>query len=128
MTPTSAIANGDIILIATGWDQRWPDPVRYRNEQNGVKHFPGLSVEAADYLARDRRVAAIGIDTPSIDYGPSADFAAHKTTMPLGVYHVENATGLTSLPPAGFTVVVAPIKIAGGSGGPTRVFALLKHE
>ena len=46
--------------------------------------------------------------------------------MPLGVYHIENAAGLTALPPKDFTVVVAPIKIAGGSGGPARVFALLK--
>jgi kynurenine formamidase len=46
--------------------------------------------------------------------------------MPAGVYHIENATGLTALPPAGFTVVVAPIKIQNGSGGPARVFALLR--
>jgi len=47
--------------------------------------------------------------------------------MPLGVYHIENAAGLTDLPSSGFTVVVAPIKIKDGSGGPARVFALLPH-
>ena len=45
--------------------------------------------------------------------------------MPLDVYHIENAANLTSLPDSGFTVVVAPINILGGSGGPTRVFALV---
>jgi kynurenine formamidase len=84
-----------------------------------------VSAEAAALLATDRRVAAIVIDTGSIDYGPSEKFEAHHTTMPAGLYHVENAANLTSLPPSGFTVVVAPIKIKGGSGAPTRVFALL---
>lgn len=119
------IPEGAMIFIATGWDRRWPEPRTYMNERSGVKHFPGLSVEAAAYLARDRKVAGIGIDTPSIDYGPSARFEAHRVTMPLNVYHVENAANLTRLPPNGFTAVVAPVNIAGGSGGPARVFALL---
>jgi kynurenine formamidase len=119
------IAEGTIVLVATGWDSRWPDRARYMNEKNGVKHFPGLSVEADTYLARDRKVAAIAIDTPSIDYGPSTGFEAHHVSMGLNVYHIENAAHLTSLPAKDFTVIVAPIAIAGGSGGPTRIFALL---
>jgi len=119
------IAEGDAVLIATGWDSRWPDQAKYMNVRDNIKHFPGVSAEAAALLATDRRVAAIVIDTGSIDYGPSEKFEAHHTTMPAGLYHVENAANLTSLPPSGFTVVVAPIKIEGGSGAPTRVFALL---
>jgi kynurenine formamidase len=119
------IAEGAIVLVATGWDRRWKEPGRYRNVRNGVKHFPGISVEAATLLARDRKVAGIGIDTPSVDYGPSDRFETHRTTMPLNVYHIENAANLTDLPATGFTVVVAPINIAGGSGGPTRMFALV---
>jgi kynurenine formamidase len=119
------IPAGAVVFVATGWDRRWTDPARYRNERDGVKHFPGLSVEAATYLAKDRKVAGIGIDTMSVDYGPSTAFEVHKITMPANVYHIENAANLTSLPPRGFTVTVAPIDIAGGSGGPTRVFARL---
>jgi len=119
------IAPDTVVLFATGWDARWPDAVRYMNNREGQKHFPGLSVEAATLLATERRVAGIGIDTPSIDYGPSTAFEAHRITQAQGVYHVENAARLSTLPPTGFTVVVAPIKIAGGSGGPTRVFALV---
>jgi len=121
------IAEGTTVLIATGWDARWPDAARYMNTRNGVKHFPGLSVEAATRLAHDRKVAAIGIDTPSIDYGPSEQFEAHRVTMAAGLYHIENAAGLTSLPATGFTVIVAPIKIKDGSGGPARVFALVRQ-
>jgi kynurenine formamidase len=121
-----AIPEGAIVMIATGWDSRWPDPKRYMNERNGVKHFPGLSIDAASYLAKDRKVVGIGIDTPSIDYGPSEKFETHNLTMKLNLFHIENATNLTALPASGFTLVVAPIKLAGGSGGPTRVFALLQ--
>jgi kynurenine formamidase len=119
------IPEGAVVFVATGWDRFWREPARYRNERQGVKHFPGLSVEAATYLAKDRKVAGIGIDTLSVDYGPSTIFEVHRITMPLNVYHVENAAGLTTLPPKGFLVTVAPIDIAGGSGGPTRVFAML---
>jgi kynurenine formamidase len=96
------------------------------NERQGVKHFPGLSAEASAFLARDRKVAGIAIDTPSVDHGPSEKFLAHKASMTLNVYHVENAARLTELPAKGFTVVVAPVNLVGGSGGPTRFFALLE--
>lgn len=121
-----AIPEGAIVMIATGWDARWPDQQKYMNERAGVKHFPGIHPDAAAYLARDRKVVGIGIDTPSVDYGPSAKFETHNLTMPLNVFHIENAANLTSLPASGFTIVVAPIKLAGGSGGPTRVFALVR--
>lgn len=119
------IPEGAIVLIATGWDRNWRQPARYRNERGGAMHFPGLSPEAATFLAHERRVTGIGIDTPSVDYGPSTTFDVHRTTHARNIYHVENAAGLTALPPRGFTVVVAPINIEGGSGGPTRLFALL---
>lgn len=119
------IVEGVVVLIATGWDRYWPDRATYMNEKNGVKHFPGLSAEATAFLARDRRVAGIGIDTPSIDYGPSTGFEAHHVSMPLNVYHIENMTHLLDLPATGFQLVVAPINIGGGSGGPARVFALV---
>lgn len=120
------IAEGTVVLIASGWDRHWPDRGQYMNEKNGVKHFPGLSAEATALLARDRRVAGIGIDTPSIDYGPSTGFEAHHVSMALNVYHIENMAHLLDLPAAGFQVIVAPINIGGGSGGPARVFALVR--
>jgi kynurenine formamidase len=123
---SGAIPKGSVALVATGWDTSWPDRARYMNEKGGVKHFPGLSVEAVTYLAKERQVAGIGIDTPSIDYGPSTAFEAHKVSMALNVYHIENAAKLTTLPASGFMVIVAPIAITGGSGGPARVYALLK--
>jgi kynurenine formamidase len=120
------IEPGTVVLVMTGWDARWPDRARYMNERGGVKHFPGLSVEAAAYLAVEREVAAIGIDTPSVDHGPSQSFEVHRLTMTKNVYHIENAARLTALPATGFTVVLAPVALAGGSGGPARVLALVR--
>jgi kynurenine formamidase len=124
-TRHGAIPEGAIALVATGWDRFWPDRARYMNEKNGVKHFPGLTADAATYLSRDRKVVAIGIDTPSIDYGPSTTFDAHHASSALNVYHIENGAGLTKLPASGFLVLVAPVNIVGGSGGPTRIFAFV---
>ena len=118
------VPQGAVVLVATGWDERWSDPVRYMNLTGGVKHFPGISREAAAYLASDRKIAGLGIDTPSVDYGPSTKFETHHVTMLRNVYHVENAANLSGLPANGFTVLVAPINLEGGSGGPTRIFAL----
>jgi kynurenine formamidase len=76
-------------------------------------------------LVETRQVGALGVDTASIDHGPSKDFAAHQVAAAANVPGLENLTGLEALPPRGAWVVALPMKIAGGSGGPLRVVALL---
>jgi kynurenine formamidase len=87
-------------------------------------HFPGYSVEAAKLLI-ERKVSGLGCDTLSADYGASEDFAVHRVVLGAGLYQLENLADLSELPETGAFLVVAPIKLEGGSGGPTRVFALL---
>lgn len=119
------IPEGAIVLLRTGWASRWPDAQRYRNQDaQGRMHFPGFSVEAAKLLV-ERRVSGLGCDTLSVDYGASADFAVHRLTLGAELYHLENLADLSALPESGAFLVVAPIKLKGGSGGPVRVFALL---
>ncbi|HKW33604.1 MAG TPA: cyclase family protein [Candidatus Acidoferrum sp.] len=119
------IPAGAIVLLRTGWASRWPDAQRYRNQDaQGNMHFPGFSVEAAKLLI-ERKVSGLGCDTMSIDWGASADFGVHHLTLGSGLYHLENLADLSALPEAGASLVVAPIKLEGGSGGPVRVFALL---
>jgi kynurenine formamidase len=120
------IAPGTIVLVMTGWDARWSDPARYRNEHDGAMHFPGLSEEAAQVLVQ-RDIAAVGIDTPSVDYGISSAYEVHHVTLPHDIYNIENVANLQSLPATGFTVVVAPANIKGGSGAPTRLFAVIRQ-
>jgi kynurenine formamidase len=114
-----------IVLLRTGWASRWPDARSYRNQDaSGSMHFPGFSTEAVERLI-ERKVSGIGCDTMSVDCGASRDFAVHHLALGAGLYHLENLADLTELPEKGAFLVVAPIKLEGGSGGPVRVFALL---
>ena len=120
------IPEGAIVLLRTGWASRWPDAQKYRNQDaQGKMHFPGFSVEAAKLLI-DRKVSGLGCDTLSIDYGASSDFAVHHLALGSGLYHLENLADLSALAETGAFLVVAPIKLEGGSGGPVRVFALIR--
>jgi len=119
------IPEGAIVLLRTGWASRWPDAQKYRNpDTQGKMHFPGFSAEAARVLI-GRRVSGLGCDTLSVDYGASNDYAVHHLALGAGLYHLENLADLSELPETGSFLVVAPIKLEGGSGGPVRVFAIL---
>ena len=114
------------VFVRTGWAHRWPSQKEYLHaDAQDMLHFPGLSVEAAHYLLDHAHPAAIGIDTASIDYGPSKGFEVHRLTMPAGLYHLENLANLERLPARGAYVVALPMMLRGGSGSPTRVIALV---
>jgi kynurenine formamidase len=87
-------------------------------------HFPGLSKEGAELLIT-RKIDAVGIDTPSIDYGQSKTFDAHVTLMTRNIPAFENVADMSDLPPTGATIIALPMKIEGGSGGPLRIIARL---
>ena len=118
-----------IVLVRTGWSSRWPDKARYLGTRKtgaaGVTelHFPGIDSSAARWLAKDRRVRAVGIDAPSIDYGQSTTFDAHVILLGENIPAFENVNALDRLPPTGAFVVALPMKIKGGSGGPLRIVA-----
>ncbi len=121
------VPDGAVVLLSTGWARQWNNYPRYKNQDvEGKMHFPGYSAEAAKFLVDERNVKGLGIDTLSIDYGLSKDFAVHHVVNGAGRYGLENVAHLDELPPRGFYVVVAPIKIETGSGGPTRLFAIMK--
>lgn len=119
------IPAGAIVLLRTGWASRWPDVKRYRNQDAlGKMHFPGFSAESVKFLL-DRKVSGLGCDTLSVDYGASSDYPVHHLGLGAGLYNLENLADLSKLPETGAFLIVAPIKLEGGSGGPVRVFALL---
>jgi kynurenine formamidase len=126
------IAPGTIVLARTGWSRYWPDRKRYLGDDTpgdaSKLKFPGYGEDAARLLVEQRQVAVLGIDTASIDYGPSTDFVAHRVGAAANVANLENLTALDQLPPTGATVIALPMKIAGGSGGPVRVVALLPRQ
>lgn len=121
------IPPGAFVIARTGWEERWTDPKRYINmDDKGVMHFPGFGADAAKLLV-ERNVAGVGIDTLSIDYGPSQDFIAHKILNGAGKIGLENLANLGALPPRGATVIVGALKIRDGSGAPARVLALVRR-
>jgi kynurenine formamidase len=125
------IPKGAIVLLRTGFARHWPDRAAYLGTaERGPAaveelHFPGLHADAARWLVAEREIRAVGLDTASIDYGPSREFEAHRVLFGADVPAFENLANLEQLPPRGFAVVALPMKIRGGSGGPLRVVAVV---
>ncbi len=122
----TSITNHAAILLLTGWDMRYFVDGEYRNaDSKGVMHFPGFSKESAQYLIDHYHAHALGIDTLSIDYGPSEEFAVHKLVLGKGLFMIENLANLDQLPTTGAVGIFAPLKIEGGTGSPARALALI---
>lgn len=124
------IARGTIVLLRTGWSRHWPNAKAYLGDDTpgdaSKLSFPSFGEDAARLLVEERRVAALGIDTASIDYGRSTDFTVHRIAAAQNVPGLENLTNLDQLPPTGALVIALPMKIEGGSGGPLRAVALIR--
>ncbi len=124
------IPDGAILLLHTGYAQFWPDPLTYTGTTlkgpEAVAHlrFPGLSPEAAQWLVDNRDISAVGLDTPSIDYGQSTEFMAHRILLGHQLTVYENLNKLDQLPPSGSFIIALPMKIKGGSGAPLRIIAM----
>ena len=97
------IPDGSIVLLRTGMSNVWPDKDKYMGtNQTGAAavallHFPGLHPEAAEWLTKNRKIAAIGIDTPSIDYGRTSDFMSHRILFEQNIPAFENLNDLEKI-------------------------------
>jgi kynurenine formamidase len=117
---------GAFVAMDAGWDRRAADPPAFVNQDDsGVMHFPGFDPAAAAFLVHERDVVGIGVDTLSLDHGPSSDFPTHRIVLPAGRYGVEALANLSDLPPVGVTIVIGALTHAGGSGSPVRALALV---
>lgn len=120
-----------IVLIRTGFGRFWPDREKYMGTAErgpgavAKLHFPGIDPAAAEWLVAERDIKAIGIDTPSLDYGQATLFASHVTLNTANIPGFENVANLDRLPLSGSTVIALPMKIKGGSGGPLRIVAVV---
>ncbi len=115
-----------LVLMATGWDARWPDPTAYLNaDDQGVMHFPGFAPQTVTWLVDERRVRGLGIDTPGIDPGRDAGLQSNRRLLRGRHIHLENLTRLTGLPPLGAWVIIGALPWVGRTGSPARVLALI---
>lgn len=118
-----------IVLLRTGYGQFWPDREGYLGtaergpEAIANLHFPGLDPGAATWLTTERNIKAIGLDTPSIDYGQSTAFETHRILFAHNIPAFENLANLEQLPELGAWVIALPMAIGGGSGAPLRAVA-----
>jgi kynurenine formamidase len=125
------IPDGAIVLVYTGYGQYYHNREKYLGtiltgpEAISELHFPGLSAEAAKWLTDKRNINAIGLDTPSIDYGQSKDFLAHRILCDNDLTIYENIANLEKLPETGSYIIALPMKIKGGSGAPLRIIAIV---
>jgi len=123
------LPENSILLLHTGFGQYWPDPTKYLGtDEKGPEaiaklHFPGLDPAAARWLVENRKIKAVGLDTPSIDYGQSKNFDCHQILFSKNIPVFENVANLHLLPTKGAWIIALPIKIKGGSGGPLRIVA-----
>ena len=126
-----ALPAGAIVLIRTGYGRYWPDAERYLGTADrgplaaARLRFPGLDPAAARWLATERQINAVGIDTASIDFGRSTAFETHRILAEHDMPVFENVAQLDRVPERGARIIALPMKIKGGSGGPVRIVALL---
>ncbi|XDA99183.1 cyclase family protein [Sulfitobacter sp. LCG007] len=121
-------ANGPIpdkacVAMHSGWEKKVETDSYVGRDDKGM-HFPGFHIEATTMLLEETTASSIAVDTLSLDFGQSADFATHYAWLPSGRYGIENIKNLAEVPEAGATLVVGAPNHAGGTGGPARIFAM----
>ncbi len=118
---------GAIVIARTGWGVRWNSVRNYRNaDVKGGMHFPGISEDAARFLAEGRNALGLGIDTANLDRGSAKISAVGQYALEHGLYLLTNVANLDRMPANGAVAMVAPVKVAGGSSAPVRILALVR--
>ncbi len=120
------IAAGSLVLLYTGWQARWRDPVAFLNrDAQGGMHFPGFAELTTRFLLERRAVAGVGTDAHGVDPGQSTDFATNRLVLVRRGIVLENLTGLDQLPAVGAMLVIGILRLQAGSGSPAAVLALV---
>jgi kynurenine formamidase len=114
------ISNKSFVIFRTGWDRFWDRPEQYRNNLK----FPSISIDAVEFLLRERNIAGLGIDTLSPD-NPVNGYPVHKAVLGANKYIVENVANAGNLPPLGSYILVMPMKIKNGTEAPVRLVGLI---
>lgn len=127
------IPTNSFVAFASGWSKRWNDhDAFYNKDSEGVSHTPGWTVDALDYLHKERLVTAIGhetLDTDSgVDYARTNALAAEYYWLAQDKYQVEVMNNLWQLPTLGAVIIVAPINVEDAPGFSVRAFALVPKE
>ncbi|MEO5946275.1 MAG: cyclase family protein [Chitinophagaceae bacterium] len=127
------IPDNAIVLFRTGWGKFYHDPSKYLGTAEKGEaaiadlHFPSILPDLATWLLKNRKIKAVGVDTPSVDYGQSKDFKTHQLLYAENILGFENVANLDKLPVKGAYIFALPMKIKDGSGGPLRIIAWIEE-
>ncbi len=123
------LPEGGWLLLRTGWDAHAHDAELFLNAGSGRPRSPGFDTECARWLAEESPLIGVGVETVGIDAGAAGDFdppfPLHYYLLGAGKYGVTQLANLASLPPTGALLIVAPLKLTGGTGSPVRTLALV---
>ena len=121
------IPAGAWVLICSGWSSR-TDAASFLNLSADGPHSPGPTADAAAFLAHERDVLGVGVETVGTDAGQAGTFdppfPTHTIMHGAGKFGLASLRNLDQLPPTGAIVIAAPLKILRGSGSPLRVIAI----
>ena len=123
---------GGWLLLRTGWDARAQDAEAFLNAWDGRPRSPGVDVECSRWIAEESPLVGVGVETVGIDAGVAGDldppFPLYYYLLGAGKYEVTQLANLGKLPPTGALLVIAPLKLVGGTGSPVRALALVPRN
>ncbi|BFZ10581.1 hypothetical protein BsWGS_13620 [Bradybaena similaris] len=124
-----AIPTAGAVIVNSGWSTRWPDPHQFFNTNattnQSTFHYPTISKEAAQWLVTNRNLKMLGLDVTGPDSPRDSAMPVHVLLLSRNIVIMENLLIPDTLPARGFRVHAAPIKIVGGTGVQTRIYAML---
>jgi kynurenine formamidase len=122
------IPQGAWVLIRTDWSKR-TDAKQYMNIKEDGPHTPGFDPKCVPFLAKERDILGVGVETIGTDAGQAATFdpmfPCHTIMHGSNRFGLASLANLDQLPPTGAIVIAPPLKIVNGSGSPLRVLALV---
>jgi kynurenine formamidase len=120
---------GGWVLLRTGWGARAQDAEAFLNAGPEGPVTPGPDAAAARWLGSEREIAGFGVETVGIDAGAAGGFdppfPVHHHLLGNGRYGLTQLANLDQLPVTGAVIVVAPLRLVGGTGSPVRALALV---
>jgi kynurenine formamidase len=123
------IEPGTWVILRTGWGARAQDEAAYLNAGENGPVTPGPDVGASKWLAEHPNVIGFGVETVGIDAGAAGGFdppfPLHNFLLGAGRYGLTQLANVDRLPARGALIVVAPLKLVGGTGSPSRVLAFV---
>ncbi|MGH3320009.1 MAG: cyclase family protein [Streptosporangiaceae bacterium] len=124
-TEHGPLPEGGWLLLRTGWDGRADDQETFLNGG----HTPGFTASCARWLADEAPIVRVGVETVGTDAGAAhgfdPPFPLHSNVLGAGKYGLTQLANLASLPPAGTLLLVAPLRLVGGTGSPARAVAFV---